>query len=115
MLGARSFDHELAVSLSRPRACLGRMTLLEQSLYPQARGTFLCRRGLSYMRAVTIVPRSSGSLGLADIADPVPGKNDVLVKTRAIGICGTDRELIDGHYGEAPAGEKRLVLGHESL
>src|SRR3954469_16148179 len=67
------------------------------------------------MRAVTIVPRSSGSLGLADIADPVPGKIDVLVKTRAIGICGTDRELIDGHYGEAPAGEKRLVLGHESL
>jgi threonine dehydrogenase-like Zn-dependent dehydrogenase len=67
------------------------------------------------MRAVTIVPRSSGSLGLVDIAEPVPGKDSVLVQTRAIGICGTDRELIDGHYGEAPPGEKRLVLGHESL
>jgi glucose 1-dehydrogenase len=67
------------------------------------------------MRAVTIVPRSSGSLALKDIGAPVPGKDSVLVKTRAIGICGTDRELIDGHYGEAPAGEKRLVLGHESL
>ncbi len=67
------------------------------------------------MQAVTIVPRSAGSLGLADIAEPVPGKNDVLVKTRAIGICGTDRELIDGRYGEAPGGEARLVLGHESL
>ncbi len=27
----------------------------------------------------------------------------------------TDRELIDGEYGEAPPGRQRLVLGHESL
>src|SRR5712672_2386780 len=67
------------------------------------------------MRAGTIIPRRSGSLDLKDIPEPVPDKDSVLVKTRAIGICGTDRELIDGHYGEAPAGEKRLVLGHESL
>lgn len=39
----------------------------------------------------------------------------MLVRSRAIGICGTDAEIIAGEYGEAPPGEERLVLGHESL
>ena len=30
-------------------------------------------------------------------------------------MCGTDRELIEGQFGEAPPGQERLVLGHESL
>jgi len=67
------------------------------------------------MRAVTIEAGRAGSLRLDDIAEPVPGPGSILVKTLAIGVCGTDRELIDGHFGEAPEGEKRLVLGHESL
>ena len=33
----------------------------------------------------------------------------------ALGICGTDREIIAGSYGWAPPGRERLVLGHESL
>lgn len=33
----------------------------------------------------------------------------------ACGVCGTDREIIAGLYGEAPEGEDVLVLGHESL
>jgi threonine dehydrogenase-like Zn-dependent dehydrogenase len=32
-----------------------------------------------------------------------------------VGIDGTDREIDDGLYGEAPPGEPYLVLGHESL
>ena len=67
------------------------------------------------MRAVTIAPRRKGSLELSEVAEPVRGKDEVLVQTLAVGVCGTDRELIDGHYGEAPAGQSRLVLGHESL
>jgi threonine dehydrogenase-like Zn-dependent dehydrogenase len=39
----------------------------------------------------------------------------VVVQALAVGVCGTDRELIDGAYGAAPEGEERLVLGHESL
>ena len=39
----------------------------------------------------------------------------MLVKTRAIGVCGTDIEIIAGDYGWAPPGEDRLALGHESL
>ena len=37
------------------------------------------------------------------------------MKTHAVGVCGTDRELLEGRYGEAPRGESRLVIGHESL
>jgi glucose 1-dehydrogenase len=32
-----------------------------------------------------------------------------------VGVCGTDREISQGIFGAAPAGEKLLVLGHESL
>ena len=31
------------------------------------------------------------------------------------GVCGTDVEIVEGHYGWAPPGKTRLVLGHESL
>ena len=65
------------------------------------------------MRAVTLQPRRAGSLRLEDVPDPAAG--GVLVRTRAVGICGTDRELMEGRYGEAPPGRSRLVLGHESL
>ena len=39
----------------------------------------------------------------------------MLVDGLALGICGTDGEIVRGEYGWAPEGEERLVLGHESL
>jgi threonine dehydrogenase-like Zn-dependent dehydrogenase len=33
----------------------------------------------------------------------------------ALGVCGTDREIVAGQYGVPPPGTDRLVLGHESL
>jgi threonine dehydrogenase-like Zn-dependent dehydrogenase len=30
-------------------------------------------------------------------------------------VCGTDREILGGGYGEAPPGADRLVLGHEAV
>ncbi len=33
----------------------------------------------------------------------------------AVGVCGTDKEIVAGDYGWAPPGEDRLILGHESL
>ena len=67
------------------------------------------------MRAVTIEPRQPGSIALQQVDEPGPDPNAVLVRALAVGVCGTDRELIEGVYGEAPAGRTRLVLGHESL
>jgi len=67
------------------------------------------------MRAITIAPRQAGSLRLDDIPEPPAGEGAMLVRALAVGVCGTDRELVDGIYGEACDGKERLVLGHESL
>jgi threonine dehydrogenase-like Zn-dependent dehydrogenase len=37
------------------------------------------------------------------------------VEAIAVGVCGTDVEIVEGKYGWAPQGKTRLVLGHESL
>jgi threonine dehydrogenase-like Zn-dependent dehydrogenase len=67
------------------------------------------------MRAVTIAPGKAGSLRLDEVEEPPGDQGSVLVRALAVGVCGTDRELIDGVYGEPPPGRERLVLGHESL
>lgn len=67
------------------------------------------------MRALTITPGSKDSLQLRDIPDPASGEGSVLVETLAVGLCGTDTEIVGAEYGEAPAGESFLVLGHENL
>src|SRR5262249_25035055 len=46
---------------------------------------------------------------------PPPSDGAILVRTLALGVCGTDREIIAGEYGDAPPGERTLVLGHDSL
>ena len=67
------------------------------------------------MRAVTVIPRQAGSARLDHIAESARGEGDLLVQTLAVGVCGTDLEIVGGGYGWAPPGRERLVLGHESL
>jgi threonine dehydrogenase-like Zn-dependent dehydrogenase len=67
------------------------------------------------LRAITVAPGIAGSARLDDVAEPPSSDGPVLVRTIALGICGTDRDIISGHFGSAPHGEARLVLGHESL
>src|SRR3979490_3577507 len=67
------------------------------------------------MRAITVWPGVANSARLDDMRDPPLSDGAVLVRTMALGVCGTDREIISGSYGCAPPGQQRLVLGHESL
>jgi threonine dehydrogenase-like Zn-dependent dehydrogenase len=67
------------------------------------------------MRAVTVVPLKAGSVDLTDLPEPPESDGPVLVATRAIGVCGTDLEIIGGEYGWPPSGEARLAIGHESI
>ncbi len=67
------------------------------------------------MRAIVVHPGARNSARLADIPEPAASEGAVLVDTIALGVCGTDREIVSGAYGEAPAGQPYLVLGHESL
>ncbi len=54
-------------------------------------------------------------MDLTEVPEPPMDDGPVLVQTLAIGVCGTDLEIINGDYGWAPPGESRLVIGHESL
>src|SRR3954465_12701258 len=71
------------------------------------------------VRAVTVIPQKANSLELSEVPEPTEADGGVdggvLVDVLAVGICGTDAEIIAGEYGEAPPGHDRLVLGHESL
>ncbi|HLL66858.1 MAG TPA: glucose 1-dehydrogenase [Micromonosporaceae bacterium] len=68
------------------------------------------------MRALCLTPQQTGSLRLAeDFPEPDESEGQVLVRGLAIGVCGTDREIISGEYGAPPPGATELVLGHESL
>ena len=67
------------------------------------------------MRALTVEPGRPCSIRLDNVPPPPLGDGAVLVRARALGVCGTDHEIIDGLYGCAPPGRNRLVIGHESL
>jgi threonine dehydrogenase-like Zn-dependent dehydrogenase len=67
------------------------------------------------VKAITVEPEKSGTASLEDISDPDPRNGPVLVEAIAVGVCGTDVEIVEGKYGWPPPGRKRLVLGHESL
>ncbi|HEX3472401.1 MAG TPA: glucose 1-dehydrogenase [Silvibacterium sp.] len=67
------------------------------------------------MKAITVEPKKAGSSSLEDIPEPDPREGSVLVEAIAVGVCGTDVEIVEGKYGWAPPGKTRLVLGHESL
>src|ERR1700677_873780 len=67
------------------------------------------------MRALTVAPGVADSARVEDVPDPPASDGAVLVRTLALGVCGTDRDIVSGHYGWAPPGAQRLVLGHDSL
>lgn len=67
------------------------------------------------MRALTVEPGVPNSIDLENVAPPPASDGDILARALALGICGTDREIIAGDYGAPPPGARRLILGHESL
>ena len=67
------------------------------------------------MKAIVVQPRVKDSIHMRDVPDPEPGPGDVVVKLIRVGLCATDAEIEHGLYGEAPAGEDFLILGHENF
>jgi threonine dehydrogenase-like Zn-dependent dehydrogenase len=67
------------------------------------------------MRALTVTPGQAGSARLEEVPEPPRSDGPVLVQTLAVGVCGTDVEILEGKYGWPPPGRDRLILGHESL
>jgi glucose 1-dehydrogenase len=67
------------------------------------------------VRAIAVVPGRPETAGVIEVPEPPASDGSLLVRTRLIGICGTDREIASDGHGVPPPGERRLVLGHESL
>jgi threonine dehydrogenase-like Zn-dependent dehydrogenase len=67
------------------------------------------------MKAVAVTPQKSNTLRIVDQDVPAPNPNEILLDIQKVGVCGTDRDIIAGFYGEAPEGSDYLVIGHESL
>jgi threonine dehydrogenase-like Zn-dependent dehydrogenase len=67
------------------------------------------------MRAMTVVPGRPGTAGVDDVPDPGLHEGTLLVQALRLGVCGTDREIAEGVYGESPPAEQKLIVGHEAL
>ncbi len=67
------------------------------------------------MKAVAVHPGEKGSAHLREVPTPDVGPGEVLVRVVQVGLDGTDTEINDGLYGEAPPGDDYLIIGHESL
>jgi threonine dehydrogenase-like Zn-dependent dehydrogenase len=68
-----------------------------------------------HVRALTVRPGVADSLALVELPEPPPEEGVVLVDGVAVGLCGTDVEIVSGRYGEPPPGSDLLVVGHENL
>lgn len=60
------------------------------------------------MRAILL--ERPGALRVAELATPVPGPDQLLLRVRACGVCRTDLHILDG---ELPAPKLPLVPGHQ--
>lgn len=57
------------------------------------------------MKAITVEPHAHESARLEDVPEPDACGGSVLVEANAVGVCGTDVEIVEGKYGWAPARE----------
>jgi glucose 1-dehydrogenase len=67
------------------------------------------------MKAVVVTPGEAGSGRVADVPQPAVGAGQALVEVDGVGVCGTDVEILEGLYGEAPPGDDYLIIGHENV
>lgn len=64
---------------------------------------------------MTVRPGQPGSLAVSEVEEPPVEDGSVLVDALALGVCGSDIDVVSGRAGQAPPGEDVLILGHESL
>ncbi|MBJ6760729.1 glucose 1-dehydrogenase [Myxococcaceae bacterium JPH2] len=67
------------------------------------------------MKAVAIA-YPSREVRVIDAPEPrLHSPTEVRVRTLEVGVCGTDKDILQGLHGAPPPGESHLVLGHECL
>src|SRR5689334_11105587 len=92
---------------------------------------FECEKGIGVLRdsllsrmclcfglgvlVMSVVPGERTSAAIESRPRPEPEEGELLVRGIAVGIGGTDRDVVLGRKGRPPERRHRLVLGHESL
>ncbi len=67
------------------------------------------------VQALAVFPESR-EVNVTELDPPQLAESDqVLLRVRDVGICGTDREISSFQYGTPPPGDDYLVIGHEAL
>lgn len=67
------------------------------------------------MKALAIY-LGKGEPHFIDIEEPkITGPHQVKLRVLQVGICGTDKEEIEGGRAEAPEGSRELIIGHEIM
>ncbi|MDF0644627.1 MAG: hypothetical protein P0111_11380 [Nitrospira sp.] len=51
------------------------------------------------MKAITVEPSKPDSARLRDVREPDERLGSVLVEAIAVGLCGTDLEIVQGNFG----------------
>src|ERR1051326_4266539 len=67
------------------------------------------------MKAIAVLPGKPNSASVHDVPEPPMSDEHVLVQPIRTGLCGTDADIVRGEYGQPPAGDDYLVLGHENF
>ncbi len=67
------------------------------------------------MLGIGAFPGSSEPQLVEHSSPPAPDVGQVLCQTIELGVCGTDRDILESTSPMVPAGESHLVLGHECL
>ena len=58
-----------------------------------------------------LVMHEYGKLSYEDVADPTPGKGEVLIRLKACSVCGSDVHGLDGSTGRR---RPPVIMGHEA-
>jgi threonine dehydrogenase-like Zn-dependent dehydrogenase len=67
------------------------------------------------MKAIAITPGSPGA-HLTERPEPqISADDEIKLKILQVGICGTDREEVEGGRADPPSGSGELVIGHENF
>ncbi len=64
---------------------------------------------------IAVIPGKLESIHITSMPVPRFGPDEVLIRIRDVGVCGTDKEIIDANFGAPPHGSDGLVLGHEAV
>jgi threonine dehydrogenase-like Zn-dependent dehydrogenase len=67
------------------------------------------------MKAVAVFPETK-QVKVIDHPEPsIAAPTEVKLRMIDVGVCGTDKEIVQFQYGTPPKGSPYLVIGHESL